>query len=150
VLTNLRPPLVVLPVRTWNRVTQQALRFVYTISHDIHPVCVEEGDESIEEFRKTWEQDAEAPAREAGLPVPTLMVIPSPYRRVLRPIYDHVLELARDNPDRLIAVVIPELVKVRWHQNFLHNQRAAVLKTWLLLGGNRQIIVINVPWYTEG
>ncbi len=92
----------------------------------------------------------EGPAHDAGLPVPRLTVIPSPYRRVMRPIYDYVMQLTRDNPDRLIAVVIPELVTRRWYHNFLHNQRAAILKTWLLVGGNRRIIVINVPWYTEG
>ncbi len=41
VLANLRPPLVVLPVNTWNRVTQGALRFGYTISHDVRAICVE-------------------------------------------------------------------------------------------------------------
>jgi hypothetical protein len=29
----------------------------------------------------------------------------------------------------------------------LHNKRAAVLKTLLLLKGNKRIVVINVPWY---
>jgi hypothetical protein len=31
----------------------------------------------------------------------------------------------------------------------LHNKRAAVLKSLLLLKGNQRIIVINVPWYLE-
>jgi amino acid transporter len=150
VLANLRPPLVVLPVHTWNRVTQRALRFGYTISHDVRAICVDGGEEELKEFRTDWEVNAMVPAREAGLPEPRLTTIASPYRRVMRPIYDYVMQLARHNPDRVITVVIPELVKRRWYHNFLHNQRAAILKTWLLLGGNRRIIVINVPWYTEG
>jgi amino acid transporter len=148
-LANLQPPLVVLPVHAWTCVTQQALQFVYTISHDVRALYVED-DEEAEDFRKTWECCAEIPARDAGLPVPALTVLSSPYRRVMRPIYDHVLELARANPNRVIAVVVPELVKRRWYHNLMHNQRAAILKAWLLVGGNRRIIVINVPWYTEG
>jgi amino acid transporter len=149
-LANLQQPLVVLPVYNWSRVTKEALRFVYTISRDVRPLCIDNGDDGVDAFRKEWECCAEIPARAAGLPVPVLNVVASPYRRVMRPIYDYVMELARDNPDRVIAVVVPELVKRRWYENLMHNQRAAILKTWLLVGGNRRIIVINVPWYAEG
>jgi amino acid transporter len=149
-LQNLQPPLVVLPVYDWTRVTKEALRFSYTISHDVRPLCIDSGDQDVEAFRKEWECCAEIPARDAGLPVPVLTVVASPFRRVMRPIYDHVLELARDNPDRVVAVVVPELVKRRWYHNLMHNQRASILKAWLLVGGNKRIIVINVPWYTEG
>ena len=122
---------------------------MYTISRDVRPLCIDNGDDGVDAFRKEWECCAEIPARAAGLPVPVLNVVASPYRRVMRPIYDYVMELARDNPDRVIAVVVPELVKRRWYENLMHNQRAAILKTWLLLRGNRRIIVINVPWYAE-
>jgi hypothetical protein len=38
-------------------------------------------------------------------------------------------------------------VERRWYYYFLHNQRAAALKTLLYLKGTHRIIVINVPWY---
>jgi hypothetical protein len=45
-------------------------------------------------------------------------------------------------------VVIPELVD-RWYVSFLNNQRAAMLRTWLLLQGHPRVLIITVPWYLE-
>jgi hypothetical protein len=53
----------------------------------------------------------------------------------------------KEKPDRLIAVVIPELVQTHWYEYFLYNQRATLLKVRLFLGGDERIIVINTPWY---
>jgi hypothetical protein len=55
--------------------------------------------------------------------------------------------LERRNPDRQIAVVVPNLVERRWYQRFLHNQRGELLTALLLLNGNRRIVIVNVPWY---
>jgi hypothetical protein len=54
--------------------------------------------------------------------------------------------MKRRYPDRQIAVLIPELVAYRWYHHLLHNKRAGILKA-LLLRGDEDIIVINVPWY---
>jgi len=82
-----------------------------------------------------------------GLPAPELVVMPSPYRWVLRPIIEYVLQAERDHPGRVIAVVVPELVERRWYHYMLHNQRAEVLKALLVARGSQGITVINVPWY---
>ena len=34
-----------------------------------------------------------------------------------------------------------------WYEYLLHNQRAALLKVRLFLGGDERVIVINTPWY---
>ncbi len=143
---NLLAPQVVVLLQTWSKVSQKGLHFAYTLSRDVQAVHVDSGEEQDDLSRK-WREYAEEPARKAGVPVPQLVVIPSPYRWVLRPIMDHVLELEAQNPDRQIAVLIPELVVSRWYHYLLHNKRAAVLKAMLLVRGNRRIMVINVPWY---
>ena len=51
------------------------------------------------------------------------------------------------NPGRQIAVIVPELVERHWYHYPLHNQRAELLKAFLLLKGSRNIVLINVPWY---
>jgi len=76
-------------------------------------------------------------------------VLPSPYRLVLAPIVDHVLEAQRTNPGQQIAVLVPELVERHWYHHLFHNKRASVLKALLLLRGNQRIVVINVPWYLD-
>jgi hypothetical protein len=145
-LHDLTPPLIVLPFHQWNHLVQKSLRFALKISRDIRAVHVETG-EGAETIRNEWHRFVEEPTRNAGLPVPELVVLQSPYRLVLAPIIDYVLRAERDHPERQIAVLIPELVENRFFHHFLHNKRASVLKALLLLKGNQRIIVINVPWY---
>jgi hypothetical protein len=76
-------------------------------------------------------------------------VIDSPFRTVLTPILDYVLELEKQNSGRQIAVLLPELVEHHWFHYLLHNQRAEILKTWLLLKGTQQIVIVSVPWYLQ-
>jgi poly-gamma-glutamate capsule biosynthesis protein CapA/YwtB (metallophosphatase superfamily) len=66
---------------------------------------------------------------------------------VVQPILDYVLEVERTNPDRTIAVLLPELVERQWYQYFLHNQRARILAARLLAQGKHRIVIVNVPWY---
>jgi len=146
-LSELSPPVVVLPIESWGRVAEKALRFALTISSDIRAVHVDIGEGAG--LREEWKKFVEQPARQAGLPVPQLVVLPSPYRRLYTPIVDYVLETERNSPARQVAVIIPELVERHWYHNLLHNKRAAVLKAILLVKGDQRIAVINVPWYLE-
>jgi len=145
-LTDLRAPLVVVPILYWNKIAQKALRFALNLSAEVrafHITC----EKDTGDFRQTWDRFVEEPAKRARLVAPHLVVLKSPYRFVISPIVDYVLELERNNPDRQIAVLIPEFVERHWYNYFLHNQRAEWLKSLLLLKGNQRIIVIIVPWY---
>ena len=94
-----------------------------------------------------WENKVAAPLRAAGMKVPQLVRLKSPYRFVLTPVIDFVLQKEKELEKRQIAVLVPELVVRHWWENLLHNQRANVLKLLLLLKGNQRILVINIPWY---
>jgi amino acid transporter len=144
-VTGLRAPLVVVPLLAWNRVAQKGLRFALTLSSEVQALHIER-EEDDEIVRQTWDRYVAEPAKKAGLPVPRLVVLPSPYRFVLTPIVDYILELERTNPDRQITVLIPELVERHWYHYFLHNQRAEVLRALLLAQGSQQLILVNVPW----
>jgi len=147
-LTDTTPPLVILPVQGWNRIVKKALRFAIKISPYIRAVHIDCGQGS-EIFRDEWCRYVEQPALAAGLAAPELVVLPSPYRLILAPIVDHVLEAQRTNPGQQIAVLVPELVERHWYHHLFHNKRASVLKALLLLRGNQRIVVINVPWYLD-
>jgi hypothetical protein len=147
-LDDTAPPLVILPVQGWNRIVKKALGFAFKISSTIRAVHVDTGEGS-EIFRDEWCRFVEQPALEAGIAAPELVVLPSPYRLILAPIVDYVLEAERANPGQQIAVLIPELVERHWYHHLFHNKRASVLKALLLLRGNQRIIVINVPWYLD-
>jgi amino acid transporter len=145
-LADLCAPLVVVPILYWNKIAQKALRFALKLSEEVQALHIK-CEKDTGDFCKTWKRFVEEPAKQAGLVAPHLVVLKSPYRFVLSPIVDYVLELERNHPDRQIAVLIPELVEWHWFHYFLHNQRAEWLKALLLLKGNQRIIVIIVPWY---
>jgi amino acid transporter len=144
---NLCPPVVVVPFDSWTRITQKALRFAITLSSEVVAVHVNTGEEP--ECVKEWPRLVEEPARRAGLPVPRLEVVQSPYRFVMGPILDFILQLERSRPDRQIAVVLPNLVERHWYHRFLHNQRADLLTALLLVRGSQRIVIVNTPWYAH-
>jgi amino acid transporter len=145
-LTNLAAPLVIVPIQNWGHVAKKALRFALKISPEIRAVHVDCGAD-IMNLRDEWRLFVEEPTREAGVATPELVVLHSPYRFILTPILNYVLEAERNTPDRQVAVILPELVQRRWYHHLLHNKRASVLKAMLLVKGNARIVVINVPWY---
>ena len=145
---NLLQPVIVITVQSWNRVSKEAIQFAMSLSKDIKVLHAAE-EASKDEFPKHWHELVEGPAQQANLPVPDLVEIESPYRFVISPIVNYVMQLARENSNRRILVVVPELVQRRWYQYFLHTQRAALLKTRLLLEGNDRISVLNIPWYLK-
>ncbi|MGO8735345.1 MAG: APC family permease [Terriglobia bacterium] len=147
-LSDLRAPLVVVPILSWNRISQKGLRFALTLSSEVQALHID-CEKDSGNFCQTWQRDVEEPAKRAGRVAPRLVVLPSPYRFVITPILDYILELERTNPGRQIAVLIPELVERHWYHYFLHNQRAEWLRALLLAKGNQRVFLVNVPWYTN-
>ena len=139
-------PLVVVPVEHWSRIAKQALEFASRLSPEIIAVHVEPGDHS-EFLHMDWERYVDQPFRAAGIEPPKLTTLPSPYRFIVVPIVQFVLELSEKHPDRKIVVVIPELVEDHWYEYFLHNQRARLLEWTLLVRGNQRIFTVSSPYY---
>jgi Amino acid permease len=139
------PPIVIVPIERWNGAAQKTLRFAMTLSPEVHAVHVACGED--DSIAAQWQSTVEQPALEAGAPVPLLITLRSPYRLVLQPVVDYVLQVEKENRHRIIAVAISTMVERHWYHYFLHNQRSEVLTAMLLLEGDRRINIINVPWY---
>jgi amino acid transporter len=148
-IAPVKPPLVVLPIYRWSKLIQKALRFAFTISADIHVVHVCREDQK-EQLKDEWATLVEEPARRAGLPVPKYVELQSPYRLVITPVVDYVLMLQVENPDRQIVLIVPELIELHWYHYFLQSNRGELLKGLMLLRGNQNIAIINLPWYLTG
>ena len=153
-LSDNQPPVVVVPFEGWDLQTERALRFALRLSPDVigvHVSVAEDGSpqEEQDDLRRLWAREVEEPTRRAGLPVPRLEIIPSPFRRVVKPLLDFVRALQGRSPGRIVAVVVPELVETRWWELLLHNHLATALKAALLLSGLRRVVVINIPWYLK-
>jgi len=146
-LSHNEAPVVVVPIEGWNLITEKALRFGLRLSTEVIAAHVSQDGQDDDALRKQWSREVEEPARRAGINAPRLEIIPSPYRLVVKPLEDFVNKLKDEYPDRLIAVIIPELVETRWYESILHNHRATWLKTDLFLKGDQRVVIINVPWY---
>jgi amino acid transporter len=145
-LANLEPPIVVIPMARWDRISEKAMRFGLLMSKEIKVVHVHSDDEqgSLDEV---WDDFIMEPIDRADLQRPELVTIPSTFRFVISPLMDYILELEEKNPGRKVAVLLPELVVRHWWENALHNQRVQLLKLLLLVKGNQRIVVVNIPWY---
>jgi amino acid transporter len=142
------PPIVVVPIQSWGKVAQRALQFALTLSSDIYAVHVAT-EEETHALRDEWHNLVESPVGQVGRKPPQLVTLPSPFRLIIRPILNYVLQIEKENHGRQIAVIVPELVEKHWYHYPLHNQRAEVLKALILLHGSGRIVLINVPWYLK-
>jgi hypothetical protein len=145
-LVNLQPPLVVIPMAKWDRITEKALRFALLLSKEIKVVHVHSEDEP-DAMRPCWEEMVAAPLRAEGMQEPELVAIPSSFRFIIAPLMDYILKLEQEHPDRKVAVLLPELVVKHWWEYALHGQRVQLLKLLLLLRAKQRVIVVNIPWY---
>jgi hypothetical protein len=101
----------------------------------------------LDHFCDRWTLNVVEPARKAGSGIPELVILRSPFRFVVYPIVDYVINVSQENPARRVIAIVPELVEHRWYNYFLHSQRATLLKTLLLVKGNDRVSVLNISWY---
>jgi hypothetical protein len=141
-------PILIVPVDRWSRISEKALSFALSMSHDIRCVHVRTSDDP-DPFCDEWDKDIVAPLTAAGKCIPKLITLKSPFRYILQPIVDYVLDVERQSQTCKVCVLIPELVVRHWWDGMLHNRRSDLLKVMLLMRGNRRIVVINIPWYLE-
>jgi len=139
-------PIAVIAIDRWSNITRQGIEFAARLSPEVIALHVEPNEHS-ELLQDDWEQYVEQPFRSAGKEPPRLHVLPSPYRFVIIPIVQFILDLSKKHPARSIVVVIPELVEDRWYEYFLHNQRGRLLEWVLLARGNERIFTVSAPWY---
>src|ERR1700691_3976001 len=141
-----QPPIVLIAIERWSNISRQGIEFAARLSPEVIALHVEPREHS-ELLQDDWEQYVERPFRAAGKQPPQLHLLPSPYRFVIIPIVQFVLDLAKKNPSRSVVVVIPELVEDRWFEYFLHNQRGLLLEWALQARGNERIFTVSAPWY---
>jgi amino acid transporter len=139
-------PIAVIAIDRWSAISRQGIEFAARLSPEVIALHVDPS-EHTELLQDDWQNYVEQPFRMAGKEPPKLHLLPSPYRFIIIPIVQFILDLSKSNPDRNLIVVIPELVEDRWYEFFLHNQRSRLLKWVLLARGNERIFTVSAPWY---
>ncbi len=139
-------PRVVIPVAGVHQGVIEALRYARQISEDVTAVYIEIEPDSAAHLQERW--------RHYGLDeIAPLVVVPSPYRSYIDPLFDYLERFDAEADDgSLASVVIPEFVPARRWQYLLHNRTAWLLKTVLMyrrhwMGKTRAII--DIPFHLE-
>ncbi len=149
VLTETHPPIAIVPVQSWSKLTSRGLRFALELSPDVRALHVLTQDSTICELTAVWEELVAGPARAAGLPPPQLILRKSTYRQFFGPLVDYVEQLRDHHPDRDIVVIVPDLVVRHWYHAILHNNRGTLLRGLLRLRGGPRVVVVNTPFYLD-
>ena len=116
-----------------------ALRYARSLSQDVTAVFVAADPVETEQIKDKWEQWGD------GI---RLVVIDSPYRRLIEPLLDYIDELAAGRqPQEMLTIVVPQFVPAHWWQKFLHMNTAQILQQALLRKSG--IVVMDVPYHIE-
>jgi amino acid transporter len=130
---------VIVPISGIHRGVINALQYAKSISPDgVKAIYVDFDEEATHKLRQKWEQWG------SGV---ELVVLPSPYRSLTRPLLRYIDRLRRKEGDDFVTVVLPEFVPARWWQQLLHNQSSLLLKGSLLF--KQRVVVVSVPYHLE-
>lgn len=131
---------VVVPISGIHRGVITALQYAKAIApDDVQAVYVDFDEEATAKLREKWERWG------AGI---SLVVLPSPYRELTRPLLRYISRLEKKDHNDVVTVLLPEFVPARWWQHLLHNQSSLMLKGALLF--KEGVIVISVPYHLKG
>ncbi len=130
---------VIVPIATPTSVVAQTLKYAKSISDDVvalHIATDEEVGKRVEEKWHGWNPGVE------------LVTVYSPYRLVIQPLLDYIINLERQkNPEDYITILIPEFQTKKWWHRLLHNQTGWILRTLLILREN--VIVTTIPFHLQ-
>lgn len=145
---KMKEPIVVVPIRALDRISEKALEFGTLISNEVTAIHVSPiKDDERHPLRALWKEMVEKPCKEQKIYCPNLEIVQTSYRDIYKPILDHIKKIRKVHPNRLIAIVIAELVEPHWYEVLLHNLHGTGLRSSLFQKRDQKIIVINVPWY---
>lgn len=143
-----QPPIAIVPIDYWSSISRRGIEFASRLSPQVIALHVDPLEQS-DVLEAEWARYVEKPFRAAGKESPKLELVPSPFRFVIVPLVQRILQISALHPARTIIVVIPEVVEDRWYEFLLHNQRGRLLEWVLLARGNERIFTLSVPWYVH-
>jgi Amino acid permease len=145
------PPVVLVPIKQWDRLARKALEYALRVSPDVialHVTALEGPDAEEQEgkLRAEWRKFAEQPAIEAAMTPPRLHIVSSEFRGITAPVLRAVQDARRRYPDCAVTVILPELIEGRWWGYLMHANRERRLRVRLLRYGGPNVVVSSVPW----
>jgi membrane protein implicated in regulation of membrane protease activity len=145
------PPIVLVPIKQWDRLARKALEYALRLSPDVtalHVIALEgpDGKDQEDKLRKEWQEFVEQPAMRSGLTPPRLRLVSSEFRSITAPLLRAIEAAQEHHPGRPVTVILPELVEGRWWGYLMHANRERRLRARLLRYGGPNVVVSSVPW----
>ena len=130
---------VILPIGGVHKGSLMGLSYARLLSDDVTAVHVSTDVDETERLQRKWEEWGEGVR---------LVILESPYRRMLEPLLEYIQELeAKRQPNEQITVVVPQFVPSNWWANLLHMQTAVVLRLALMFRPG--IVITDVPYHVD-
>jgi amino acid transporter len=126
---------VLVPVNGITKPAAGALVYATTISEDVRAIYVEVDPDTSAELQRRWAE------WDIGV---ELVVVPSPFRSILKPLVEYVNGLIDRGEADLVTLVVPEIVPRSWLGHLLHNKTALFIRTAFLFRPN--VVVTAVPY----
>jgi len=130
---------VIMPVSGVHQGTLVALRYARRLSDDITAVHVNVDEEEADKVQAKWEMWGQGVR---------MVMLNSPYRRLIEPLLDYIREIAlQRQPGEILTIVVPEFVSRNSLGALLHMNTAGLLRAQL----KRQpgIVIIDVPYHVR-
>jgi amino acid transporter len=153
-LRHRAPPIVLVPIKRWDRLARKAVEYALLVSPDVtalHVTAIEGPDaqDYEEKLRREWREYVEQPALRSGLKPPVLQFTASDFRSMAAPLLRAIQDTQLHSPHRPITVILPELVEGRWWGYLMHAHRERRLRARLLRYGGRNVVVTSIPWQLQ-
>jgi amino acid transporter len=129
---------VIMPVSGVHRGILLAVSYAQSISSDAEAVYVEIDPDRTEAIIKDWQ--------EFSFNIP-LKILKSPFRSINDPLIRYITDVSQEDAHDWVTVIIPEFITAHWWENFLHNQSALFIKTFLMF--KRKIVVTSVRYHLK-
>jgi amino acid transporter len=126
---------VVVPIGAVNKATAAALVYATSLSRNVRAVHIEVDPKDTPKVEREWDR------WDIGY---ELEILSSPYRSIVRPLVDYVLQLQDESPGALVTVVTPELIPRHWWEYLLHNKTALYIRTAFVF--KPHVVVVAVPY----
>lgn len=128
---------IIIPAASLTNVVANTIDYAKLLSDDVKVVHICTDKEFTEKFRKKYE---------AWNPGIELVILDSPFRSVMGPLVDYIVEKDKNKAEgEVVTVLIPEFVTSRWWHRFLHNQTGLMLQNMLVF--ETDVVVTAVPFH---
>jgi amino acid transporter len=128
---------IIIPAASLTNVVANTIDYAKLLSDDVKVVHISTDKEFTEKFVKkyeTWNPGIE------------LVILDSPYRSVMDPLVEYIVEKDKTKAEgEVVTVLIPEFVTIKWWHRFLHNQTGLLLQNMLVF--QTDVVVTTVPFH---